>query len=52
MGDIGHTLAPKEKVFREPGMERIEITSPREDEYAGRVTVCCDSQKKHIRRKR
>jgi len=46
---IGHTLAPKEcwmKVFREPGMERIEITNPREDEYAGRVTVRCDNSKR------
>jgi len=46
---IGHTLAPKEcwlKVFKEPGMERIEIISLREDEYKGRLLVRCDNSKR------
>lgn len=46
---IGHTLAPKEywsKILKTPGMERIEITSPRDDDYAGRIMVRCDNSKR------
>lgn len=48
---IGHTLAPKEywsRVFKNPGMERIEITSPREDEYAGKFMARCDNSRRVI----
>lgn len=46
---IGHTLAPKEcwlKVFDKPGMQRIEIVNPREDEYNGQMMVRCDNSKR------
>ncbi|MEE4359742.1 MAG: hypothetical protein V2I97_24945 [Desulfococcaceae bacterium] len=46
---IGHTLAPKDcwkKVFQQPGMQRIEIHSPREDDYNGHMVVRCDNSQR------
>ncbi len=46
---LGHTLAPKEcwlQVFKKPGMERIEISSPREDDFKGKMMIRCDNSKR------
>ncbi|QTA82779.1 Uncharacterized protein dnl_51630 [Desulfonema limicola] len=46
---IGHTLAPKDcwsKIFKQPGMQRIEIVSPREDNYKGQLLVRCENSKR------